>query len=49
MYHFLPSRLDSYFRRHPRVMMACVIALAVLVTLLLITQTTREIVVYEAF
>lgn len=49
MDHFLPSWLDGFFWEHPRVMFLCIIALAVVVSLLLISQTTREVVVYEAF
>jgi hypothetical protein len=49
MDHFLPKWLDDFFLKHPRVMLLCVIALAVAVSLLLITETAREVVVYEAF
>jgi hypothetical protein len=49
MDHFLPKRLDDFFMKHPRVMLICVIAMAVVVSLLLLFQTTREVVVYEAF
>jgi hypothetical protein len=49
MDQFLPRRLDGFFRAHPRIMLACIIVLAVVVSLLLISQTTRDVVVYEAF
>jgi len=49
MDHFLPKWLDGFFKEHPKVMLLCVIALAVVVSLLLISETTRDVVVYEAF
>jgi hypothetical protein len=49
MDHFLPSWLDRFFRNHPTVMALCVLALALVVSFLLISHPTRDIVLYEAF
>jgi hypothetical protein len=46
---FLPQWLDGYFRRHPIVMMSCIAVLALVVTLMLLAQSSREIVVYATF
>jgi hypothetical protein len=49
MDRFLPAILDEFLRRRPRLMIACVLLLALLVSLLLISHPSRDIVLYEAF
>lgn len=49
MDHFLPTRLDNFLRRHPRVMMALVLVMAVVFSLLVISHPTREVVLYAGF
>ncbi len=49
MNQFLPSRLDGFLREHPALMFLCTIALWAVAALLLISETAREVVVYQAF
>jgi hypothetical protein len=46
---FLPAWLDRFFRVHPRMMLLCLIVLALVVSLMVLSQTAQEIVAYEAF
>jgi hypothetical protein len=46
---FFPAWLDRLFREHPRVMLLCLIVLALVVSLMVLSQTAQEIVAYEAF
>jgi hypothetical protein len=43
------ARLDSYGRRHPRLMLWATIALAVVTTLVVIYNSTETEVIYKAF
>ena len=49
MDQFLPSWLDVLLRRHPVLMFACVLAAAVVISLLLISHPTRDVVLYAGF
>jgi hypothetical protein len=44
-----PAWLDRFFREHPRLMLLCLIVLALVVSLMVLSQTAQEILVYEAF
>ncbi len=46
---FFPQWLDRLFREHPKLMLLCVILLAALVSLLVLSQSAQEVIVYEAF
>jgi hypothetical protein len=46
---FFPARVDRFFREHPKLMLLCLIVLALVVSLMVLSQTAQEIVAYEAF
>jgi hypothetical protein len=49
MFESLGGRLDQFGRRHPRLMLAATVALAVVTTLILIYNTKDTAIVYRAF
>ena len=49
MHQFLPEWLDRYARRHPRLMTAAVIAMAVAVTPVLLFLSQAPTVLYQTF
>ena len=49
MDRFLPEPLERFCRRHPRLLMAVVIALAVVVTPILLFMSQSPTVLYQTF
>ena len=49
MDNFLPERLDRFCRRHPWLLLATVLALAVVVTPILLFMSQSPTVLYQTF
>ena len=48
MNDYLPAFIDAFFRRHPAVLLLCVLALAVIACVILIASGSQAL-VYEGF
>jgi hypothetical protein len=45
----MSERMDAFWRRHPRLMLSAVIALACVATILVLARTEGPVVLYQRF